>query len=80
LEEELAISNARGREITRHEFTYPGRQAIALIFYRVTEFEGDPRNLIYKEMRWESPDNLSQFDFVEGDLEFIRALSTGAPI
>jgi 8-oxo-dGTP diphosphatase len=78
LEEELAIRNARGPAIASYEFTYPGKQAIALIFYRVTEFEGDPQNLIFKEMRWEPSDNLSQFDFVEGDLEFIRALSSGA--
>ena len=38
LEEELAIRNARGPEIARYEFTYPGKSPIALIFHRVTEF------------------------------------------
>src|ERR1700678_2430933 len=55
LEEELAIRNARGPEITRYEFAYPGKSAIALIFYRVILFEGEMQDLIYREMRWEPP-------------------------
>jgi 8-oxo-dGTP diphosphatase len=75
LEEELAIRNARGAEITRYEFVYPGKSAIALIFYRVIEFEGEPQNLIYREMRWEPPAKLPEFDFVEGDRDFIHSLA-----
>jgi len=75
LEEELAIRNARGAEITRYEFVYPGKSAIALIFYRVTEFEGEPQNLIYREMRWEPRAKLSEFDFVEGDRDFIKSFT-----
>jgi 8-oxo-dGTP diphosphatase len=77
LQEELAIRNARGTEITRYEFAYPGKNAIALIFYRVTEFEGEPQNLIYREMRWEARAELPQFDFVEGDRDFIRSFAAG---
>ena len=77
LEEELAIRNARGPEIMRYQFTYPGKPAIALIFHRVTEFEGEPQNLIYREMRWEPRAQLSAFDFLEGDRAFIQEFSTG---
>jgi 8-oxo-dGTP diphosphatase len=77
LEEELAIRNARGPEIMRYQYTYPGKAAIALIFHRVTEFEGEPQNLIYRDMRWEPRANLSTFDFVEGDRAFIQAFSAG---
>lgn len=77
LEEELAIRNARGPEITRYEFVYPGKNPITLIFFRATEFEGEPHNLIYREMRWEPPAKLSGFDFVEGDREFIEAFAAG---
>jgi hypothetical protein len=77
LEEELALRRAHGPEITRYEFTYPGRNPITLIFYRVTEFEGEPQNLIYREMRWEPRAKLREFDFVEGDRDFIQAFSAG---
>jgi 8-oxo-dGTP diphosphatase len=77
LEEELAIRGASGREITRYQYTYPGKDPIELFFFRVTTFEGEPHNVIFHEMRWEPPGRLARFDFVEGDVEFIRWLSAG---
>lgn len=74
LEEELNLNGARGQEITRYEYTYPGKNPILLIFYRVTRFGGEPVNRIFSEMRWESPERLAGFDFVEGDTQFIRNL------
>jgi mutator protein MutT len=71
LEEELSILRARGEEILRYDYQYPGKSAITLIFFRVTSYEGDPQNLIYREMRWEPPARLSAFDFVAGDRRFL---------
>lgn len=76
LEEELGIQHASSEEITRYEYTYPGKHPIRLIFFRVTEFEGEPRNLIFEEMRWEPRNQLSAFDFVEGDVEFLRGIAS----
>jgi 8-oxo-dGTP diphosphatase len=73
LEEELGILGAAGEEITRYQHTYPGRDTILLIFFRVTQFDGEPRNVVFHEMRWEPVATLGEFDFVEGDIEFIRA-------
>ena len=73
LEEELGIHGAAGQEIMRYEHTYPGRDTIMLIFFRVREFGGEPHNAIFHEMRWEPPAKLGEFDFVEGDIKFIRA-------
>ena len=50
---------------------------IRLIFFRVTEFEDEPRNVIFEEMRWEPRQYLAGFDFVEGDIEFLRGISSG---
>jgi len=75
LEEELDIQGATGLEITRHEYTYPGKNPILLIFFRVESFRGEPRNLIFQEMRWELPGNLPALNFVEGDTKFIQALA-----
>ena len=77
LEEELGIRGAAGPEIARYEYTYAGRDPIRLFFFRVTEFQGEPVNLIFHEMRWEAAESLSSFDFVEGDIEFLRGLSSG---
>lgn len=75
LEEELGLLQVTGEEITRYEYTYPGKNPILLIFFRVTGFIGEPANRIFHEMRWEDPAELSRFDFVEGDLPFLSRLS-----
>jgi len=77
LAEELDIRSITCEEMTRYEYTYPGKHPIRLIFFRVTEFEGEPRNLIFEEMRWEPRQNLASFDFVEGDVKFLSGVSAG---
>jgi 8-oxo-dGTP diphosphatase len=78
LREELAIQARIGGEIARYEYCYPGRNPILLVFYRVGEFDTEPRNLIFQEIRWESPDKLPEYDFLEGDAEFVRRLAGDA--
>jgi len=75
LDEELGIRHAAGEEITRYQYTYPGRDPILLYFFRVRSFEGEPRNRVFHDMRWESPARLANLDFVEGDRDFIRMLA-----
>jgi 8-oxo-dGTP diphosphatase len=77
LAEELDIHSITSEEITRYEYTYPGKPPIRLIFFRVTEFEDEPRNLIFEEMRWEPRQHLAGFDFLEGDIQFLRGISSG---
>jgi 8-oxo-dGTP diphosphatase len=74
LEEELGIRDAAGREITRYGVAYPGRNPIELIFIRVLKYTGEPGNLIFSDMRWEPVRKLPDFDFVEGDVRFIRSI------
>ena len=74
LEEELGITGARGREVTRYEFAYPGKPPILLMFFRVAAYGGEPANRIFEEIRWEPRERLRTFDFVEGDREFLRIL------
>jgi len=74
LEEELGIRGARGEEVARYPYEYPGKRPVLLIFLRVTHYEGEPQNLIFADIRWEPPQRLPDFDFLEGDRDFIRAL------
>ena len=77
LAEELDVRGATGRELTRYEYAYPGKTPILLIFFRVKHFEGEPKNLVFQEMRWEPPHKLPSFDFLEGDRDFLTGLYTG---
>ena len=77
LEEELGIRRAAGAEIARYEYQYPGKGPIELIFFRVERYDGEPRNLVFHEMRWEPAAGLGCLDFVEGDRDFLRTLAGG---
>ncbi len=79
LAEELAIRAKIAGEIMRYEYQYPGRTPILLIFYRVTDFEGEPENRDFEQIRWEGPEHLGDYDFLEGDTEFIRSLTPRVP-
>jgi 8-oxo-dGTP diphosphatase len=78
LDEELGIRAAIGREIARFEYQYPGREPILLIFFRVDSFEGDPESREFARTIWEMPERLPEYDFLEGDLEFVRGLARAA--
>ena len=77
LREELGINATIGQEITRYEFSYPGRAPIQIVFYKVGEFEGEPRNLVFEQIRWETIVNLSAYDFLDGDIAFVNNLTAG---
>ncbi|MGH9632025.1 MAG: (deoxy)nucleoside triphosphate pyrophosphohydrolase, partial [Bryobacteraceae bacterium] len=69
LEEELGISAQISHEIIRYEHRYPKRATILLIFYRVTEFTGEPQSLAFEQILWEIPERLPRYDFLDGDLD-----------
>ncbi len=74
LREELAIDAQIAGELHRQEVRYPNGPSLTLLFFLVTEFRGEPRNLQFEQMVWADPRRLADYDFLEGDLEFIRRL------
>src|SRR5215204_3200336 len=50
LEEELGIQARVGREIVRYAHEYPKRATILLIFFRVTQFSGEPQGLAFERI------------------------------
>lgn len=74
LREELAIEASIGEELARYDVRYSDGPVIHLIFLRVAEFTGEPRNLQFEQIVWESPARLRRYDFLEGDLAFLRIL------
>jgi len=75
LAEELAIRAEIGEQIADYEYQYPGRSPIRLIFFRVTVFTGSIQNREYHDLRWEEPARLPEYDFLEGDVDFVRSLA-----
>ncbi|MBI1787093.1 MAG: (deoxy)nucleoside triphosphate pyrophosphohydrolase [Acidobacteria bacterium] len=77
LREELDIEANIAGEVTRYPYQYPGRAPILLVFYLVTEFAGEPRNRVFERICWEHARNLPSYDFLAGDVEFVKRLAAG---
>jgi 8-oxo-dGTP diphosphatase len=75
LREELDIGVQVGAEIGRYEFQYKGRWPIMLMFYRVVDFSGEPKNVDFEQILWAPRERLSDYDFLEGDAEFLSQYS-----
>ena len=75
LTEELGIDAAIGTEIIRYEYAYPGKSLILLIFFAVSEYTGEARNLVFEEIAWEPRHRLPGYDFLEGDIDFVHQLA-----
>lgn len=75
LREELAIQAVIGEELDFYDFQYPGAPVMRLFFFHVTEFSGEPQNLNFEQIVWERRGLLSTYDFLEGDVAFVRKLT-----
>jgi 8-oxo-dGTP diphosphatase len=76
--EELAIRAEIDEEITHYEYTYPGRRPIHLYFFSVTKFQGEPRNQAFEQILWDYPSRFPEYDFLEGDVDFVRRMAAEA--
>lgn len=77
LEEELGIQAHIGPELVRYTHDYPRRASIHLIFFGVRDFGGEPRNLAFEQIAWAPTAKLSSYDFLDGDIDFVRRLASG---
>ena len=75
LREELGIEARIGEEIERYDFRYAEGAITRLKFFSVTEFTGEPENLDFAAIEWVRREKLSEYDFLEGDVEFVRRLA-----
>lgn len=79
LREELAIEAVIGDEMDRAHVAYSGRRPIELVFFHVTEFQGEPQNLEFEKIEWAARAELEIYDFLEGDLPFVKKLARSSP-
>jgi len=75
LKEELGIDAHVGQEIERYEYCYPNGRPFLLIFFDVRAFDGEVKNCVFEEIRWIDAGALPEFDFLEGDVQFVRRLA-----
>lgn len=78
LREELGIEAVIGRELARYEHARPRKSRLLLMFLRVESFEGEPQAIAFEQIRWEEPSRLPEYDFLDGDLDFVKRMAESA--
>ncbi len=74
LKEELGIEAGRLSELFRHEHLYPKTARVNLRFFRVEDYSGEVKSLVFQQIKWVPIKDLMQIDFLDGDLPLVRKL------
>jgi 8-oxo-dGTP diphosphatase len=74
LKEELSIEARRLTEIFRHEHLYPEVARVRLRFFRVEDYSGEVKNLVFQQIKWVPIKEILQLDLLDGDLPIVRYL------
>jgi 8-oxo-dGTP diphosphatase len=74
LKEELGIEAGGLSEIFCHEHLYPKITRVNLRFFRVEDYSGELKNLVFQQIKWVPIQELAQMDFLDGDLPMVRKL------
>ena len=77
LKEELDIGTGELKFIYRHNHAYADGPDVSLSFYRVINYQGVIRNLVFEQIAWSNLAELMKFDFLEGDLSLVHQLVNG---
>jgi len=75
LHEELGIDAEIGPEIAHYDVRYGDGPILHLHFFAVKEFRGELRNLDFAQIAWVDRAALTDYDFLDGDVAFVRQLS-----
>ena len=77
LREELGVEADIGSEIGRYECNYPKHRKVTLLIIDIPAYTGEPENLAFEQFLWAERVQLQEFDFLDGDLDFVKRLTTG---
>ena len=75
LMEELGIEIGAATFVCRHEHDYPGGPRVTLQFFRVRNFSGHVKNLVFEQICWTKLADLVRLDFLDGDWPIVRRLA-----
>jgi len=74
IQEELGIEVKAEDIIETIHHRYPDR-SVLLLFYRCRWISGEPQPIECNAIAWSDPAHLTDYDFLEADLDFIRRLA-----
>ena len=75
--EELGIHITPGAVLHRTTHTYPTGRRVAVSFMHVRTYRGQPVNKVFGNVVWAPRDRLLDYDFLEGNVDFVTRLVRG---
>jgi len=72
LNEELGIIVESFEKIEAYSFSYPDEKAFHLHFFKINEYNNTIQNLQFEAMSWVRPEEILNYDMLEGDLPFVK--------
>jgi len=77
LREELQINAIVGEVLEQTTHSYPNGRTVALTFLHVPTYSGEIVNTQFQALLWVEPKKLLDYDFLEGDRDFVADLIRG---
>ncbi len=74
LHEELSIDVTHIEPYETRTTHYESGGYFEVAFCRVNGFGGDPKNIVFQEIRWASAEEMAQLDFLEGNKPIVERL------
>ena len=75
LKEELGISVSAMTFFHEHEHAYPDGPDVLLRFFKIMTFDREVTNLVFQRIEWLDLSELTDRDFLEGDISLIKILA-----
>jgi 8-oxo-dGTP diphosphatase len=77
LSEELQITATIGEQLHQTTHHYPNGRAVSLTFLHIPSYTGEIVNTQFHALVWAEPAQLAEYDFLEGDIDFVARLARG---
>ena len=77
LEEELGVRAKIGPRVTTIRHSYGNGTSVELDFYKVEQYAGELQNRIFRDIRWVTPRQMPDYDFLEADIALIKEMASG---
>jgi 8-oxo-dGTP diphosphatase len=74
LREELGIEAQSLNEVFRQEYLYPEITKVNLRFFRVLDYSGEVKNLVFQQIKWVAVKELVELDFLDADVPLVQKL------
>ena len=72
LNEELGILVQEVEKVEAYSFGYPNEESFYLHFFKINKYNNTIQNLQFEGMAWVRPEEILNYDMLEGDLPFVE--------